>query len=150
MQINRWLRHNADRTLSSPPQGYPFHLARIRPVKHPFVAIVDDDEALCLSLVDLMLSVGHRAEAFTSAETLLTSRNLLLFDCVVADVHMPGMDGLKLARKLTEQGRGTPVILITALPDKHLSDEAISVGAKCLLRKPFQTKALLDCIEKHQ
>ena len=118
-------------------------------MKCPLVAIVDDDEALCLSLVDLMRSLGYHAEAFTSAETLLVSTNLLLFDCVVADVHMPGMGGLNLARELARQDGRTPVILITALPDRHLEHEAISVGAKCLLRKPFEAQALLNCVERH-
>jgi FixJ family two-component response regulator len=118
-------------------------------VKCPLVAIVDDDETLCLSLVDLVRSFGYHAKAFTSAETLLASTSLLLFDCIVADVHMPGMGGLNFARELSRQGGSTPVILITGLSDRHLEDEAISVGAKCLLRKPFEAQALLDCIERH-
>jgi FixJ family two-component response regulator len=52
-----------------------------------------------------------------------------------------------LARKLQEQDIRTPVILITALPDRHLDDEAISVGAEGLLRKPFETNAF-DCVER--
>jgi len=114
----------------------------------PLVAIVEDDEALCFSLVDLMRSVGYHAEPFTSAESLLASSNLLVFDCVIADVHMPGMSGLNLVRNLQHQGCMTPVILITALPDRQLDDDAISVGAQRLLRKPFETKALLDCVER--
>ena len=114
----------------------------------PLVAVVDDDEALCLSLVDLMRSIGCRAEPYISAEAFLTSSNLFSFDCVIADVHMPGMGGLNVVRKLHEQGIATPVILITALPDKHLDDEAIAVGAQCLLRKPFETNCLLDWVER--
>ena len=114
----------------------------------PLVAVVDDDEALCLSLADLMRSIDCRAEPYISAETLLTSSTLFSFDCVIADVHMPGMGGLDLVRKLRERGVMTPVILITALPDKHLDDEAITVGAQCLLRKPFETSSLLDWVER--
>jgi FixJ family two-component response regulator len=117
-------------------------------VSSPCIAIIDDDEALCFSLVDLMRSIGHRAEPFASAETFLASPNLLLFDCVIADIHMPGMSGLELARRLHEQDDTTPVILITALPDRRLDDEARSVGAQYLLRKPFEAATLLDCIEK--
>jgi FixJ family two-component response regulator len=95
-----------------------------------------------------MRSVGYRAEPYTSAETFLTSSNLFNLDCILADVHMPGMGGLNLVRKLHEQDIMTPVILITALPDKHLDDEAISLGAQCLLRKPFETNTLLDCVER--
>ena len=114
----------------------------------PLVAIIDDDNALCSSLVDLLRSIGYRAEPHYSAETFLTSANLLNSHCIVADVHMPGMSGFDLVRKLHEQGITTPVILITALPGKHLDDEAISVGAFCLLRKPFDTDSLLDCVER--
>lgn len=124
------------------------HLARLQPVTSALVAIIDDDEALCSSLADLMRSVGYRAEAFASAEAFMASSNLFLFGCVIADIHMPGMGGLSLVRRLQEQGTMTPVILITALPDRHLDDDAISVGAQCLLRKPFETKTLLDRVER--
>jgi FixJ family two-component response regulator len=117
-------------------------------VTSPFVAIIDDDEALCCSLVDLMHSIGYRAEPFASAEMLLASSDLLFFNCVIADVHMPGMSGLHLVRNLQERGGTAPVILITALPDRQLDHQAISAGAKYLLRKPFETTALLDCVER--
>ena len=114
----------------------------------PLLAIIDDDELLCLALVDLMRSIGYRAKPFASAETFLTSSDLFNFRCVITDVHMPGMSGLDLVRTLHEQGIMTPVILITALPGNHLDGEAISVGAQCLLRKPFETNSLLDCVER--
>jgi FixJ family two-component response regulator len=117
-------------------------------VRSPLIAIIDDDETLCSSLVDLMRSIGYRAEPFASAETFLALSNLVPFACVIADIHLPGMSGLELARKLHERGGMSPVILITALSDKRLDDEAMSVGARCLLRKPFETKVLLDCVER--
>lgn len=123
-------------------------LAMPHPVRNALIAIIDDDEGLCSSMVDLMRSIGYRAESFTSAEGFLASSSAALFDCVIADVHMRGMSGLDLVRKLREQGGAAPAILITALADKRLNDEAISAGAQCLLRKPFETKALLDCIER--
>jgi FixJ family two-component response regulator len=100
-------------------------------------------------MVDLMRSAGYRAEPFTSGKALLTSSNLWLFDCIVADVHMPEMNGLDLIRKLRKQGAKTPAILITANPDHQLDNEAISVGAQCLLRKPLETKTLLDRVKSN-
>jgi len=114
----------------------------------PFIAVIDDDEALCSSLVDLMRSAGYRAEPFKSAETFLMCSDRLGFGCIIADIHMPGMSGLDLVRNLREQGITTPVILITALPDRHLHEEAMSVGALCLLRKPFETGSLLEYVER--
>jgi len=67
---------------------------------------------------------------------------------MIIDVQLPGISGLDLVRKLRELDIMTPVILITALPDRQLDNEAISVGAQSLLRKPFETKALLDCVER--
>lgn len=95
-----------------------------------------------------MRSIGYRAEPFYSAETLLMSANRSSLDCIIADVHMPGMGGLNLVRELREQGVVTPVILITALTDGHLDAEAASRGAMCLLRKPFEISTLLDCIKR--
>ena len=117
-------------------------------MRSPLIAIVDDDAALCTSLVDLMFSVGYRAEPFFQPEALLTSPNLFGYDCVIADVGMPGMGGLVVARKLRERDEWIPVILITALPDRQLEAEAISVGAQCLLRKPLETQTLLDCLAR--
>jgi FixJ family two-component response regulator len=114
----------------------------------PFIAVVDDDELLCLSLVDLIGSIGYRAESFVSAQTFLESARLSSCNCIIADVHMPGIGGLGLVRELREQSVMTPVILITALPDKSLDEEAASVGASCLLRKPFEIRSLLDCVER--
>jgi FixJ family two-component response regulator len=114
----------------------------------PFIAVVDDDEALCSSLVDLMRSIGYRAQPFASAEAFLMSPNRFGLHCIIADVHMPGMGGLNLLHELREQGIVTPVVLITALTDKHLDEEAASRGALCLLRKPFEISSLLDHIER--
>jgi FixJ family two-component response regulator len=117
-------------------------------VKVPYVAVVDDDEALCSSLVDLMHSITYRAEPFSSAGALLLSDDLLSFDCIIADVHMAEMGGLELVHELHQHGIMTPVVLITALPGKHLDEEAISAGAVSLLRKPFSLNSLLDCVER--
>lgn len=50
----------------------------------PLVAIIDDEDSLCSSLVDLMRAIGYRAEYYASAETLLTSSNLFSLDSVGA------------------------------------------------------------------
>jgi FixJ family two-component response regulator len=117
-------------------------------VSIPFVAVVDDDEALCSSLVGLMQSAGYRAEHFSSAETFLLSPSLLRFDCVIADVYMPEKGGLEILQELHEQGVLTPVILITGQPSRRLDEEAISTGAYCLLTKPFEVDLLLDCVQR--
>jgi FixJ family two-component response regulator len=138
-----------ERSLLSLLRFADLHTSReLTPVAIPFIAVVDDDEALCSSLVDLMRSMGYRAEPFTSAEALLISPNRFGLHCIIADVHMPGIGGLQLLSELRGQGITTPVVLITALTDRHLDQEAASRGALCLLRKPFEINSLLDHIER--
>lgn len=128
------------RTASPPPfhSGGRLHLSLRHPVRSPSIAIIDDDGAQCSSLVDLTRSIGHCAEPLASVESSLSSSIPFLVDCVVAGVHMPGMNGLDLIRKPRERGRSASVVPVTALPGKHLNDAATSVGAPCLVRKPFE------------
>jgi FixJ family two-component response regulator len=116
-------------------------------VRGPLIAIVDDDDLLRASLVDLMRSLGYRAESYGSGEAFLAASDPRRFDHVIADVQMPGMGGLDLVRKLQELGDMPPVILITGLRDRRLDDQAAAAGARCLLRKPFDSTALLACFE---
>jgi len=117
-------------------------------MKVPSVAVIDDDEALGLSVTDFMRATDYRAEHFSSAEAFLVSAHLLGFDCIIADIQMPGISGIELAQQLRKQNIMTPIILITALPYEHLDDEAITAGALCLLRKPFVMELLAGWVEK--
>jgi FixJ family two-component response regulator len=69
------------------------------------------------------------------------------FNCVVSDIHMPGMSGLDLMKHLAAQGTTTPVVLITARSDANLAAKAATAGAACLLIKPFEINELIECIE---
>jgi FixJ family two-component response regulator len=123
-------------------------MPQLASVPIPLIAVVDDDEALSSSLADLMRSAGYRAVSFHSAEALLAWADRFSLSCIVADIHMPGMGGLKLLGAVRAQGMPTPVILITALTDQTLDKEAAAQGAMCLLRKPFEMSALLNQVER--
>jgi FixJ family two-component response regulator len=111
------------------------------------IAVIDDDPSFRVALVESLASLGYRTGGYTSAEDYLSSAGEKVFDCIVTDIHMPGMSGLDLILRLAEQGSSTPVVLITARSEANLAVRASSVGAVCLLRKPFKTSDLIDCIE---
>ena len=117
-----------------------------RAVKSPFIAIIDDDEALCSSLVDLMRSVGYLAEPFTSAEMFLASCHLFELDCIIADVHMPAMTGVELYEHLIEAGHAIPTILVTGYPNAGVRERMLTLGVKCYLPKPLVEVVLIDCL----
>ncbi|WP_430396828.1 response regulator transcription factor [Ferrovibrio sp.] len=114
----------------------------------PQIAIVDDDDSMRQALVALIRSFGFAASAYGSAEEFLAAPALQQADCLVTDIHMPGLSGIELKRKLTERGIALPVIMITARAEAGLEEKAMASGALFVLRKPFEADVLVNCIEQ--
>jgi FixJ family two-component response regulator len=113
----------------------------------PLIAIIDDDESVRLATKSLVMSLGLVGETFASAEEFLASDYLADARCLVADVQLSGMSGIELQRSLVSRGCRTPIIFITAFPNEALEKKALSAGAAGFLIKPFDGKALVECLE---
>jgi FixJ family two-component response regulator len=68
--------------------------------------------------------------------------------CLIADVEMPGMSGVKLQEQLIADGNTTPMIFITAFPEDRIREQAMKAGAIGFLTKPFDESRLLECVEQ--
>ena len=112
------------------------------------IAVIDDDESFRVALVDSLSSLGYGARGFASAEEFIAGDGTELYDCVITDIHMPGMSGFDLTRRLLAQHSSVPVIMITAHPEPGLEASAAAIGAVCLLRKPVEADALTHCLER--
>jgi FixJ family two-component response regulator len=112
------------------------------------IAVIDDDESFRTALVDCLGSLGYAARGFASADEFIGSAADGACDCVITDIHMPGMSGFDLGQLLAARRCGTPVIMVTARSDLGAEAHATASGAICLLRKPFETGALVANIEK--
>jgi len=110
------------------------------------IAVVDDDDSFRIALVESLCSQGYGARGFASAEEFFAGDGEQSSDCVITDIHMPGMSGLDLKRELMGRGSKVPVIMITARVEPSLEADAAGIGAICLLRKPFKTKDLIHCL----
>ena len=110
------------------------------------ISIVDDDQLFRESMRNLVMLLGYPVEAFTSAADFLTSSLLPETACLVADVHMPGMTGVELHRRLVKLGYAIPTILITAYPDQTVRDRALRDGVVCYLSKPVDDRDLEPCL----
>lgn len=110
------------------------------------ISIVDDDQPLRESTRRLLRSLGYAVEVFPSAADFLASPYLAETACLIADVHMPGMNGDELYRCLVDTNRIIPTILVTAYPDDDVRDRALKDGVVCYLHKPIDEKQLVDCI----
>lgn len=112
------------------------------------ISVVDDDDSFRLAIVGSLRSLGYAAQGYASGEEFIAAIGAGSCDCVITDLHMRGMSGLDLIRQLQAQGSFIPVIMITGRPEPGLETKAIALGAVCLLRKPFETDALIHCLEK--
>ena len=112
------------------------------------IAVIEDDESFRVALVDALSSLGYGARGFASAEEFIAGDGTETYDCVITDIHMPGMSGFDLMRQLLAHDSSAPVIMITADAEPGLEARAAAIGAVCLLRKPFEAGALIDCLER--
>ncbi len=110
------------------------------------VSVVEDDRYFRDSMRRLMKSLGHSAEAFSSAGEFLASPLLAETACLIADVNMPAMTGIELYRQLVEMGHKIPTILVTAYPDNDARSRALKDGVICYLRKPVDEEHLKRCL----
>ena len=115
--------------------------------KTPLVYVVDDDESVRASLKMLIESIGSRVAAFKSAEDFLDSGPWGSQCCLILDIHLPGISGIKLQEHLINLQIRIPVIFITGHDSYRMEDEAMRLGAIAYLRKPFDDQCLLDAIQ---
>ena len=95
-----------------------------------------------------VLAAGYQPLLFSSAEAFLGTATAHLAACMVLDIHLPGMSGLELGRKLTASGRVPPIIFITGQDDDAAREEARQLQCLAYFRKPFEGVALLDAIRQ--
>ena len=112
----------------------------------PLLALVDDDEDVRVALTRLVASVGFAVEAFASGADFLRSIEDHEPDCVVLDLHMPGMSGFDVQAMLASAHSTVPVVVITGHDTPESRARAIRLGASDYLCKPVDDEALLAAI----
>jgi FixJ family two-component response regulator len=112
------------------------------------ICVVDDDAEVRVSLGDLLRASDYRVASFESAQSFLDSAERIECACVVADIHMPGLSGIDLAKRVAAAAGAPKVILITGHPEESWRERALYSGAAGFLRKPIELKTLLDIVER--
>ena len=112
------------------------------------IAIVDDDASVCRALKRLVTSFGYSGETFSRGEDLLSrlaGASSFRPNCVVLDMHMPGLTGVDVQQRLAHTA--LPVIFITAHDEPGLREKVMAAGAVALLRKPFTDESFLGTLQ---
>jgi FixJ family two-component response regulator len=110
------------------------------------IVVVEDDPAMGKALGRLLGAAGFSVSSFASAEALLESGTAKDSACLVVDIHLPGISGLELRRRLVEAGSRARVIFITAYEDDQIREAAIRSGADGFFTKPFQGRQLIEVL----
>ena len=112
----------------------------------PIVFVVDDDVSVRESLELLIRCEGWQPETFASAQEFLDYPRVLIPNCLVLDVSLPGLNGLDLQRLVAGERTDMPIIFITGHGDVPMTVQAMKAGAVEFLTKPFNDDVLLTAI----
>lgn len=115
---------------------------------HPRVAVVDDDDSIRFLVQTLLDRAGIPAATYCSAEAFLADFRPGATDCLVLDLHLPGINGLQLQESLIRGGNRVPIIFFTARGNVPDAVTAIKNGAVDFVEKPFDNKVLVRKIRE--
>ena len=114
----------------------------------PLIHVVDDDESLRTSLLDLLDAAGFEARGYASTGEFLLNPPTDRSGCMLLDVRLPGPSGLDLQSALARHGVALPVIFLTGHADVTTSVRAMKAGAVDFLEKPVERATLLEAIAR--
>ena len=110
------------------------------------VLIIEDERLLADSIKAMLEKKGFQAEAVYDGETGLEYAALGMYDLLILDVMMPGLDGYQVARRVRAERCSTPILMLTAKSGIEDRIEGLNAGADYYLTKPFDSRELLACI----
>ena len=110
------------------------------------ILVVEDEVLLADSLQLLLQGKGFEVDAAYDGSTGLAYAELGIYDLIILDVMMPGLNGLEVARRLRAEHSGVHILMLTARGDLDDRISGLNSGADYYLPKPFDTGELLACI----
>jgi FixJ family two-component response regulator len=112
------------------------------------IFLIDDDPSVLRSLSSLLRAAGYKIETFSSAIEFIAHYDESVPGCLISDVCMPGLDGLRLYANLSARGVQKPTIFITGRGDVPMSVRAMKAGAVDFLTKPVPEDDLFAAIAR--
>ena len=114
----------------------------------PLIHVVDDDESLRISLVELLQAAGFEARGYASPGEFLLDPLPDRPGCVLLDMRLPGPSGLDLQAALRRRDVALPIIFLTGHADVATSVKAMKAGAVDFLEKPVGRDLLIDALDR--
>ena len=114
----------------------------------PTIFIVDDDRSYLTAVTRLLHASGHAVESFTTASDLLQRLGRGAQGCILADLKMPGMDGLQLHEAVAASANPLPVVFLSGHGDVPTTVRALKQGAEDFLTKTAPKSDLLNAVSR--
>jgi two-component system response regulator FixJ len=109
--------------------------------------VVDDEEAVLASVKAVLNVFGFEPKCYLSGEQFISEANLGAAGCVITDLQMPGMDGVRLQQHLNEIQSPLSVIVLSGKADVPTVVNVMRKGAFNLLEKPYSSKELVASVQ---
>lgn len=110
------------------------------------ILIIEDEKLLADSLKALLQSKGFTADAVYDGEEGAAYAETGMYDLLILDVLLPGLDGYQVVRRVRRERCTVPVLMLTAKSALEDRIEGLDAGADYYLTKPFDTRELLACV----
>ncbi|MBI3047843.1 MAG: response regulator [Acidobacteria bacterium] len=140
--IDAWLDSQRTAAGGPPALATPARQRRAR------ILVVDDEASIRDLLAKTLALAEYEVETAADAATALTRVRGAEYDLLIADLRMPGMDGLTLIRQVKRLRAELPVIIITGYSSEASAIEAVNLGVAGYLRKPFRVPEVLAAAAK--
>lgn len=110
------------------------------------ILLIEDERLLAQSIQDLLTAKGFQVETVHDGETGVEYALLGIYDLLIIDVMIPGLNGYQVTRQVRANRCAMPILMLTAKADVNDRIEGLNSGADYYLTKPFDTRELLACI----
>lgn len=108
--------------------------------------VIEDEKRLARNLAELLRRQGYTVDISSDGVSGYDNASTDLYDLILLDAMLPGMDGFSLLRKLRAGGHAVPVLMLTARSDLSDRVQGLDCGADYYLTKPFEPEELLACV----
>lgn len=116
--------------------------------RRPRILVVDDEASIRDLLAKTLALAEYDVDTAPDAAAALNRVRAVPYDLLIADLRMPGMDGLSLIRQTKRIRAELPVIIITGYSSEASAIEAVNLGVAGYLRKPFRVPEVLAAAAK--
>ena len=110
------------------------------------VFVVDDDDAVRASILNLLAAEGFEARGFAAGTAFIGAARPDTAACLVCDMKMPELGGLEVAAEMARQGSDMPIIFMTGFGSIPMTVQAMKAGAIEFLTKPVAPDELLRAV----